>query len=46
MCEIYSKLKIKAPEQRLWRRYGVFIVVNCDEISHIVMFFPSLPWNN
>ena len=25
-CETFSKLTIKAPEGRLWRRSGVFIV--------------------
>ena len=25
-CEICSKLTIKTPERRLWRRYSVFIV--------------------
>ena len=33
-CEIYSKLKIKTPERRQWRRPGVFIV-NYEHISHI-----------
>ena len=35
-CEIYSKLTIKTPEQRHWRRSGVFIV-NCEHISHFFL---------
>ena len=38
MCEICSKLTIKTPEQRHWRRYGVFIV-NFEHISHIFLVF-------
>ena len=34
-CEICSKLTIKAPEQRQWRRSGVFIG-NFEHISHLV----------
>ena len=37
-CEICSKLTIKAPEQRQWRRSGVFIV-NFEHISHLVLVF-------
>ena len=35
MCEICSKLTIKIPERRDWRRYGIFIV-NFEHISHLV----------
>ena len=38
MCEIYS---IKIPEQRQWRRSGVF-VINFKQISHIVLVFQLL----
>ena len=34
MCEICSKLTIKTPEQRQWRRSGVFIVI-CEHILHL-----------
>ena len=37
-CEIYSKLTMKAPERRHWRRSGVFIV-NFEHISHLVLVF-------
>ena len=33
-CEICSKLTIKAPEWRRWRRSGVFIV-NFEHVSHL-----------
>ena len=36
MCEIYSKLTIKTPERRHWRRSSVFIV-NFEDISHLVL---------
>ena len=32
-CKLYSKLTIKTPERRHWRRSGVFIV-NFNHISH------------
>ena len=35
MCEICSKLTIKTPEQRHWRRSSVF-VVNFEQISFFV----------
>ena len=35
--EIYSKLTIKTPELRHWRRSGVFIV-NFEHISHFFLF--------
>ena len=34
-CEICSKLTIKTPERRQWRRSVVFIV-NFEHISHLV----------
>ena len=37
-CEICSKLTIKTPERRHWRRSGVFIV-NFEHISHLVLVF-------
>ena len=45
MYEIYSKLTIKTPERREWRRSGVFIVVS-EQISHIVLVFPLLTLNS
>ena len=33
-CEIWSKLTIKIPERRQWRRSGIFIV-NFEHISHL-----------
>ena len=37
-CEICSKLTIKTPEWRHWRRSGVFIV-NFEHISHVLLVF-------
>ena len=37
-CEICSKLKIKTPEWRQWRRSGFFIV-NFEHMSHLVVVF-------
>ena len=37
-CEICSKLTIKTPERRHWRRSGVFIV-NFEHILHFVLVF-------
>ena len=37
-CEICSKLTIKTPEQRQWRRSGVFIV-DFEHISYLVLVF-------
>ena len=37
-CEICSKLTIKIPERRYWRRSGIFIV-NFDHISYLVVVF-------
>ena len=39
--EICSKLTIKTPKRRHWRRSGVFIV-NSEHISHFVLVFLSL----
>ena len=44
MCEIHSKLTMKTPEWRRWRRSGVFIV-NFEQISHIVLVFSMLTLN-
>ena len=35
-CDICSKLTIKTPERRQWRRSGLFIV-NFEHISHLVL---------
>ena len=43
-CEICSKLTIKTPERRQWRRSGVFIV-NFEHISHLVLVFLLLTLN-
>ena len=37
-CQICSKLTIKTPEPRQWRRSGVFIV-NFEYIWHVVLVF-------
>ena len=37
-CEICSKLTIKIPERRQWRRSGIFIV-NFEHILHLVLVF-------
>ena len=42
--EICSKLTIKVPERRQWRRSGVF-VVNLEHISHLVLVFLVLTLN-
>ena len=55
-CEICSKLMIKTPERRQWRRFGVSIVnfdvvlvffffVNCEYIWHHFLVFPLLTLN-
>ena len=50
-CEIYSKLTIKTPEQRQWRRSGVFIV-NFDHFftpcscAFIVNFEHAIAYTN
>ena len=43
-CEICSKLTIKAPEPRQWRRSGVF-TVNFERISHLDPVFLLLTLN-
>ena len=42
--EICSKLTIKTPERRQWRRSSVFIV-NFEHISHLVPMFLLLTLN-
>ena len=37
-CEICSKLTIKIPERRHWRRFGIF-TVNFEHISPLVLVF-------
>ena len=41
---MYSKLTIKTPERRQWRRSGVFIV-NFEHVSHLTLAFLSLTLN-
>ena len=43
-CKIYSKLTIKTPERRHWRRSGV-LVVNFKYISHLFLVFLLLTLN-
>ena len=43
-CEICSKLTIKTPERRQWRRPGVFIV-NFEHISHLALVLLLLTLN-
>ena len=43
-CEICSKLIIKIPERRQWRRSGIFIV-NFEHISHLFLVFLLLTLN-
>ena len=43
-CEICSKLAIKIPERRYWRRSGIFIV-NFEHSSHLVPVFLLLTLN-
>ena len=42
--EICSKLTIKTPERRHWRRSGAFIV-NFEHISHLFLAFLFLTLN-
>ena len=44
MCTSCSKLTLKPPERRQWRRAGVF-VFNFKQISHVVLVFPLLILN-
>ena len=43
-CEVCSKLTIKTPERRHWRRSGVFIV-KFEQISYTDLVFPWLTLN-
>ena len=43
-CEMCSKLTLKIPERRHWRRSGIFIV-NLEHISHLALVFLSLNMN-
>ena len=43
-CEISSKLTIKTPKRRHWRRSDVFIV-DFEHISHLVLLFLLLTLN-
>ena len=43
-CEIYSKLTIKTPKRRHWRRFGVFIV-NFEHMSLLFLVFLLLTLN-
>ena len=43
-CKICSKLTIKTPERRQWRRSGVF-VVNFEHIPHLALVFLLLTLN-
>ena len=42
--EICSKLTMKTPERRHWRRSGVFII-NFELVSHLVLVFLLLTLN-
>ena len=44
-CKICSKLTIKTPERRQWRRSDVFIV-NFEHISHLFLVFLLLLWTS
>ena len=44
VCKTSSKLTIKIPKGRRWRRSALFIV-NFEQISHIVFVFPLLTLN-
>ena len=44
MCQICSKLAIKIPERRHWRRSGIF-AVKLQQNLHIVLVFPLLALN-
>ena len=43
-CELCSKLTIKTPERRQWRRSGFFIV-NFEDTSHLLLVFHLLTLN-
>ena len=44
-CKVCSKLTVKTPEQRHRYCSGVFIVVNSEHNSHLVLVFLSLTSN-
>ena len=44
-CKMCSKLTVKTPEQRHRYCSGVFIVVNSEHNSHLVLVFLSLTSN-
>ena len=44
MCKACSKLTMKTPEERKWRRSGVF-TVDFEQISHIFLVFLLLTLN-
>ena len=43
-CELFSKLTIKTPERRHWRRTGIFIV-DLKNNLHLVLLFLLLTLN-
>ena len=43
-CGICSKLTMKIPERRHWRRFGIFIV-DFEHISHLALVFLFLILN-
>ena len=43
-CDICSKLTIKTPKRRHWRRSGV-LIVNFEHISHPILLFLLLTLN-
>ena len=45
MCEDCSKLTIKTAERHQWRRSSSVFIVNFEQISHIVLVFPTLTLN-
>ena len=40
-----KELTIKTPKWRQWRRSAVFIIINFEQISNIVVVFPLLTLN-
>ena len=42
-CEICSKLTIKTPQRRQWRRSGV-VIVKFENVSHLSLVFLLLLW--
>ena len=45
LANIMFEVKIKTPEQRQWRRSGVFIV-NFEHISQLFLVFLLLTWTS